>query len=62
MAEEGLLEESEKFFTLGEIALISQYLWALSTNAGYMRICASASYDASTAVETSQLAVSKNNV
>jgi hypothetical protein len=30
----GFPEESEKFFTLGEIALIHQHLWALSTNAG----------------------------
>ena len=30
----GFPEVSEKFFTLGEIALINQHLWALSTNAG----------------------------
>jgi hypothetical protein len=30
----GFPEESEKFCTPDEIALINHYLWALSTNAG----------------------------
>jgi hypothetical protein len=30
----GFPEESEKFFTLDEIALINRHLWALSKNAG----------------------------
>jgi hypothetical protein len=32
----GLPEESEKFFTLGETALINQHLWALAKNAGIL--------------------------
>jgi hypothetical protein len=32
----GFPEESEKFFTLGEAALINQHLWTLSKNAGIL--------------------------
>jgi hypothetical protein len=58
----GFPEESEKFCTLGKIALINQHLWAPSTNVGCMRTRASASHNVPTSVEASQLAISKNNV
>jgi hypothetical protein len=58
----GFPEESEKFCTLDEISLVNNHFQVLPKRAAHMRIGASASHVASTSVNTSQLAGSKNNV
>jgi hypothetical protein len=48
----GFPEESEKFCTLDDISLLDKHLRALSKDAAYMRIRASASHDGPPAANT----------
>jgi hypothetical protein len=58
----GFSEESEKFSTRDETSIVNKHFQVLSDNAGYMRILASASSDASAEGKTSHIAVSRNHV